>query len=60
MLRVLYIAQDIPCEIVLRLDNLQVVNAFNDGPLRYARANSAIFKVRDFACFCGSKYVPSM
>ena len=32
---VLYIAQDIPCEIVLRLDNLQVVNAFNDGPLRY-------------------------
>ena len=24
------------------------------------RANSAIFKVRDFACFCGSKYVPSM
>ena len=23
------------------------------------RANSAIFKVRDFACFCGSKYVPS-
>ena len=25
-----------------------------------ARANSAIFKVRDFACFCGSKYVPSM
>ena len=24
------------------------------------RANSAIFKVRDFACFCGSKYVSSM
>ena len=24
------------------------------------RANSAIFKVRDFACFCGSKYVLSM
>ena len=24
------------------------------------RANSAIFKVRDFACYCGSKYVPSM
>jgi hypothetical protein len=24
------------------------------------RANSAIFKVRNFACFCGSKYVPSM
>ena len=24
------------------------------------RANSAIFKVRDFACFCGLKYVPSM
>ena len=27
---------------------------------RPARANSAIFKVRDFACFCGSKYVSSM
>ena len=26
----------------------------------FGRANSAIFKVRDFACFCGSKYVPSM
>ena len=25
-----------------------------------SRANSAIFKVRDFACFCGSKYVLSM
>ena len=24
------------------------------------RANSAIFKVRDFACFCGSKYAPSI
>ena len=35
LVMVLYIAQDIPCEIVLRLDNLQVVNAFNDGPLRY-------------------------
>ena len=33
LVMVLYIAQDIPCEIVLRLDNLQVVNAFNDGPL---------------------------
>ena len=28
--------------------------------LRCDRANSTIFKVRDFACFCGSKYVPSM
>ena len=25
-----------------------------------ARANSAIFKVRDFSCFFGLKYVPSM
>ena len=25
-----------------------------------SRANSDIFKVRDFACYCGSKYVPSM
>ena len=33
--RHLYISQDIPCEVVLRLDNLQVVNAFNDGPSRY-------------------------
>ena len=29
-------------------------------PTHHSRANSAIFKVRDFACFCGSKYVPSM
>ena len=35
LVMVLYIAQDIPCEIVLRLDNLQVVNAFNDGSSRY-------------------------
>ena len=32
---VLYIAQDVPCEIMLRLDNLQIVNAFNDRPWRY-------------------------
>ena len=25
-----------------------------------SRANSVIFKVRDFACFCGLKYAPSM
>ena len=35
LVMVLYVDQDVPCEIVLRLDNLQVANAFNDGPLRY-------------------------
>ena len=30
LVMMLCIAQDVPCEIVLRLDNLQVVNAFNE------------------------------
>ena len=31
-----------------------------DGGDAWGRANFFILKLRDFACFCGSKYVPSM
>ena len=47
----------VPLLVVVRFDtpSTRILSRRSGG-----RANSAIFKVRDFACFCGSKYVPSM
>ena len=51
-----------PCDYYVSLWAYEQESAGGPGGafLRDSRANSAIFKVRDFACFCGSKYVPSM
>ena len=38
LLLVLYIAKHVRGDLVVRLDNLQVANAFTDGPWRFRRS----------------------
>ena len=52
--------RSVPCRTCLLLPTFACALRRGAGMLPHVRANSAIFKVRDFACFCGSKYVLSM
>ena len=45
----LHIAQHVKGSLVVRLDNLQVVNAFNDGPGKFFRRNWLRRNDRDLA-----------